>query len=170
MKTLNWNKLSELGLHERINREILHPLGLAITRNPETGHSEGALIADDGIWEYAPTLKTTILPNDEVKKQIEKLKENPMKPLPLTLKKQWFDMIASGQKTEEYREIKPYWTTRLKDPARYQTVQFKNGYSKHAPTVTLELLGITKGIGKPQWGAPHTRVYILQLGKILTKK
>lgn len=27
----------------------------------------------------------------------------------LTLKKQWFDMINDGIKTEEYREIKPYW-------------------------------------------------------------
>ena len=31
----------------------------------------------------------------------------------LTLKKKWFDMIASGEKPEEYREIKPYWIVRL---------------------------------------------------------
>ena len=31
----------------------------------------------------------------------------------LTLKKQWFDMIASGEKKEEYREIKDYWWMRL---------------------------------------------------------
>ena len=31
------------------------------------------------------------------------------KTLYLTLKKQWFDMINDGIKTEEYREIKPYW-------------------------------------------------------------
>jgi hypothetical protein len=36
-----------------------------------------------------------------------------MKVLHLTLKKRWFDMIASGEKTEEYREIKPYWAARL---------------------------------------------------------
>ena len=36
-----------------------------------------------------------------------------MKTLKLTLKKQWFDMILSGEKKEEYREIKPYWTKRL---------------------------------------------------------
>lgn len=33
--------------------------------------------------------------------------------LKLTLKKKWFDMIASGEKSEEYREIKPYWISRL---------------------------------------------------------
>ncbi len=35
--------------------------------------------------------------------------------LHLTLKKKWFDMIAYGEKPEEYREIKPYWITRLID-------------------------------------------------------
>lgn len=33
--------------------------------------------------------------------------------LTLTVSKQWFDMIAAGEKTEEYREIKPYWVARL---------------------------------------------------------
>lgn len=42
-----------------------------------------------------------------------------MKVLHLTLKKQWFDMIASGEKLEEYREIKPYWVSRLIDWSDY---------------------------------------------------
>jgi len=29
--------------------------------------------------------------------------------LHLTLTKNWFDLILSGEKKEEYREIKPYW-------------------------------------------------------------
>ena len=36
-----------------------------------------------------------------------------MKTLCLPLKKEWYEMIESGVKTEEYREIKPYWVTRL---------------------------------------------------------
>lgn len=35
--------------------------------------------------------------------------------LHLTLKKKWFDMIKSGDKREEYRDIKPYWASRLID-------------------------------------------------------
>lgn len=35
------------------------------------------------------------------------------KVLTLTVSKEWFDMILSGEKTEEYREIKPYWVARL---------------------------------------------------------
>lgn len=38
------------------------------------------------------------------------------KMLHLTLKKKWFDMIASGEKKEEYRESKPYWVNRFIKP------------------------------------------------------
>lgn len=46
------------------------------------------------------------------------------KVLILTVSKQWFDLIKAGEKTEEYREIKPYWVTRLydvfaKNPTKY---------------------------------------------------
>lgn len=33
--------------------------------------------------------------------------------LQLRLKKKWFDMILSGEKKEEYRDIKPFWAVRL---------------------------------------------------------
>ena len=36
-----------------------------------------------------------------------------MKILDLPLKKEWYNMIESGVKPEEYREIKPYWIKRL---------------------------------------------------------
>ncbi|EMA1801304.1 hypothetical protein SD377_001907 [Cronobacter turicensis] len=49
---LDWNQLSALGLIFRINHEILHPMGLAIFRDPDSGKSEGALIADDGVFSY----------------------------------------------------------------------------------------------------------------------
>lgn len=29
------------------------------------------------------------------------------------LKKEWYEKIKSGEKTIEYREVKPYWTTRI---------------------------------------------------------
>lgn len=36
-----------------------------------------------------------------------------MKNLQLSLKKRWFDLTKSGIKTEDYREITPYWATIL---------------------------------------------------------
>ena len=35
------------------------------------------------------------------------------KMLTFNLKKEWFDKIKSGEKTHEYREVKPYWTKRI---------------------------------------------------------
>lgn len=49
---ISWNELSARGLIIRINKEILHPIGLAVFRDPNTGISQGALIAPDGVWEY----------------------------------------------------------------------------------------------------------------------
>ena len=90
-----------------------------------------------------------------------------MKILHLTLKKQWFELIASGLKKEEYRELKPYWDCRLYKK-HYDAIKFRNGYQKNAPTMTVELKKITTGLGNISWGAPETEeVYILKLGKIL---
>lgn len=92
----------------------------------------------------------------------------PTKTLKLTLKKKWFDLIKSGLKTEEYRDIKPYWDKRLMSGQTFDKVSFKNGYSQSAPTFEIELKGIRCGIGRPEWGAPQDKpVYILQLGQLL---
>lgn len=77
MKSINWNQASELGLIERINNEILHPLGLAMTRNPKTGLSEGLLISDDGVWKYCESmqLKPVLSPN-QIQRQIKEFKND----------------------------------------------------------------------------------------------
>ena len=41
------------------------------------------------------------------------LSDDKKKVLTLTVSKQLFDMIVADKKTEEYREIKPYWVARL---------------------------------------------------------
>ncbi len=63
--------MSELGLIERVNKEILHPLGLGMSRNPETGFSEAVLIADDGIFEYGKSVVLKpILTKEEIQKRL----------------------------------------------------------------------------------------------------
>lgn len=89
-----------------------------------------------------------------------------MKTLQLTLKKQWFDMIYLGIKTEEYREIKPFWEKRL--DKHYDRVEFRNGYGHHVPAMTLEMNGVRKGQGKPEHGAPVESVFIISIGKLLS--
>jgi hypothetical protein len=92
--------------------------------------------------------------------------------LKLTLKKQWFDMILSGKKKEEYRECKPYWFNRLRgryanEFKKFDFVLFRNGYNQASPVIVVEFLEIVTGIGKSEWGAPKEDVIIIKLGKII---
>lgn len=95
--------------------------------------------------------------------------------LTLPIKKKWFDMILSGEKKEEYREIKPYWFIRFKNEfgCIYDEnlvihlgkgrVIFKNGYQKNAPKIMCKV-DITTGYGKPEWGAePSKMYYVLEI-------
>ena len=45
--------------------------------------------------------------------------------LALTVSKQWFDMIIAGKKTEEYREIKGFWMSRLLLIKNEESKEFK---------------------------------------------
>ena len=90
-----------------------------------------------------------------------------MKILHLTLKKKWFDMIKSGVKKEEYREMKPYWCKRLRNKG-YDAIKFTNGYNRDSPSFLIEIKERLTGLGIIEWGAPpEERVFILKLGKIL---
>lgn len=70
-----------------------------------------------------------------------------MKILHLTLTRKWFDLIASGSKTAEFREGKPYWRKRLLHSngvaIRYDEIHFRNGYSRNAPFMRVEWQGLS---------------------------
>ena len=114
-----------------------------------------------------------------------------MNEIHLTLKKHWWDMIASGEKKEEYREIKPYWIRRLCYAYRTQDVTckqsecekcfkaslcndgymcypfdevvFHKGYTSE--TMRFSVVGVHYGQGKIEWGAPEGEcVFIIKLG------
>lgn len=107
-------------------------------------------------------------------------------------RKKWFDMILSGEKTEEYRELKRYYDSRFRNAAmlknqEYQasvsefrnlaatvdqdigTVKFRNGYTTDAPYFLADCK-LTVGEGKPEWGAlPETEYYILKMKNVRRK-
>lgn len=87
-------------------------------------------------------------------------KKEPKPYLDLPLKKEWYEMIKSGGKREEYREIKPFWEKRLFKG--YTKVRFRYGYTNRCMMFTI--FGISKGIGRPEWGAPDHEVYIISFG------
>lgn len=91
-------------------------------------------------------------------------------------------MIASGEKKEEYREIKPYWINRLLDKdypqpiaidfelkescywSCFKFVCFHRGYTDIS--MTFQLKNVISGKGKHEWGAPQDKeVFILKLGR-----
>jgi hypothetical protein len=86
--------------------------------------------------------------------------------LHLPLKSEWYNLIESGIKTEEYREIKPYWIKRLcitdSNFKHYDKVKFSYGYTKKTMTFLIEK--ISKGKGKKEWGAMDDEVFIITLG------
>lgn len=91
--------------------------------------------------------------------------------LRLTIKKEWYDLIKSGVKTEEYREIKEYWNQRLRpngDIKEFDFIEFKNGYSKTSPVLITECNGIT--IGNPKQAGANlfeNDVFIISIGRIV---
>jgi hypothetical protein len=50
---------------------------------------------------------------------------------------------------------------------KYDIIEFRNGYSKDAPTMLVECKDIMTGVGRPEWGAPTEPVFILKLGAVL---
>ena len=100
----------------------------------------------------------------------------------LPIKKQWYDMILSGKKKEEYREIKPYYNSRFtkafdmnccddiwSDKDSKYEVMFRNGYSKKSPSFVARV-SMRIGAGKPEWDAePGKEYYVLKILEICRK-
>ena len=115
-------------------------------------------------------------------------KEKNQRILHLVLKRKWWDMIASGEKKEEYREFNEYWTKRLLILTRrgqdvfhyfgdldeseivkykdFDAICFHKGYTN--TTMTFENEGIEINYGREEWGAESDKLYfIIKLGKRL---
>lgn len=75
-----------------------------------------------------------------------------METLHLVLKSKWYDKIASGEKTSEYRECKPYWNNKFGGwkfptirPGRrpYRYVVFHRGYTDKTMEFEIRNIDIT---------------------------
>lgn len=112
-----------------------------------------------------------------------------MKTLTLSLKKQWFDMIKSGEKKEEYRECSEYWIRRfVKDKSLgfrgvddltdylasdvqdcldcldFDRLVFTLGYPKAGDAerrLTFKNPKIRISTGRPEWGAEPGKLYFV---------
>lgn len=99
--------------------------------------------------------------------------------LPLTRK--WFEMIKSGEKTEEYREYTPYWSKRLLAKncdgydgyKQFDEVEFTLGYPRKddlTRRIVFSNPKIRYGFARhgKEWGAEKDKgYYIITWGKKL---
>lgn len=95
----------------------------------------------------------------------------------LPIQGQWFDLILSGKKTEEYRDLKPYYRTRFRNEGLLDendkplpepfTIMLRNGYSRKSRFLTVKVT-LREGRGNPDLGAKPGKIcYILEIKKIL---
>lgn len=99
--------------------------------------------------------------------------------LNLTIKRRWFDMIASGEKREEYRSVNRYVNTAWErianddEPAAY-TMVLRNGYRMDSHALAVRVYGIILRNGNdsihPEWGEPTDRThFVIMLGDVLVR-
>jgi hypothetical protein len=100
--------------------------------------------------------------------------------LKTTLKREFFDAIYRGEKTEEYRDLSDFWMSRLlikeadgsysyEKFREYDTVLFRNGYNPDSPTMEVEWKGtyILEYLDEPK-DAFERYGFVIELGKVLT--
>lgn len=99
--------------------------------------------------------------------------------LNLTIKRQWFDMIASGQKREEYRsldnkKVGDKFVYRSGWPKGARVMVLRNGYRTDSPALAVRVYGIILRNGNdsvhPEWGEPTDRLHFaIMLGDVLVR-
>lgn len=77
------------------------------------------------------------------------------KDLHLVLRHKWFDMIKSGDKLEEYRDLTDYY--RKKIDGSHTNVVFHKGYTNEI--IRKKILSVSIGEGYEAWGAEKGKRY-----------
>lgn len=84
--------------------------------------------------------------------------------LDLVVEHRWYDMIAAGEKNEEYRAHSAYWDRRIGDKikagALWSRVRFRRGYTD--TSMTFAITQIVNGAGDPRKGAPLDPCWIIR--------
>lgn len=106
----------------------------------------------------------------------------PRNVLPLVLKGKWYDMIASGEKKEEYRDLKPFWINRIGKWHHQQLllgedkracvlyVAFSRGYKKADLFFEVDEVQKRHWATHRDWGEPDYPHFVLKLGKRIPKE
>jgi hypothetical protein len=82
-----------------------------------------------------------------------------------TLEREWFAKIVDRSKRIEYREIKPYWTSRLSKVRIPFRLVLRNGMSRPIPVLTVRIDRIVPNPRRK--GRKRTGSYALHIGRVL---
>jgi hypothetical protein len=99
----------------------------------------------------------------------------------LPIKEPWFSMILSGEKLEEYRGIKPYYTSRFSHVFEMHPyshiptgldkhrILFRNGYGADRPEF-VAVCSLDIKTGREEWGAESGKEYYTLTIHAITEK
>ena len=97
--------------------------------------------------------------------------------LNLTIRRKWLDMIASGEKREEYRradnrQVARAWSRWFNGLSSSGVAVFRAGYTMRSAAVVVELAGMTlrgaRNVLHPEWGEERgVARFVLELGRVL---
>ena len=101
--------------------------------------------------------------------------------LNLTIRRKWFNMIAQGIKTEEYRDCENrqvqrayLWASNNRDWSESRPVAvLRNGYRMDSRALVVRIVGFDlrgcESVKHPEWGEPkRSRLHIaVELGEVL---
>lgn len=90
--------------------------------------------------------------------------------LTLPIKRKWMDMIASGEKKEEYRDFTDYYDIRFTNTPKFWEegklqfyVKLRAGYRADSPSLVIQCW-LDVGEGKIEWGAePGKQYFVLHI-------
>lgn len=84
--------------------------------------------------------------------------------LKIVIKGEWFDEILAKRKTIEYRDVSPFWVSRLYKAdgkkRAYAFIEFINGYNKDARRLLTKFAGFSK----------RGNTFHIRIGTIVSKK
>jgi len=92
--------------------------------------------------------------------------------LHLVVTNKWYQQIVAGTKTEEYRQVKKHWISRLTwHGGKYKAfkyIKFVNGHQKNAPFAIAEFKYILlKEITHEHFGPSPVAVFAIGIGEVL---
>ena len=82
-----------------------------------------------------------------------------MQKLTTVIKRDWLRQIVTGDKTIEYRDITPYWESRIGPLTVPFTLRLINGMVARAPEVTVTVMKVVRNTRRGRFG--------LHIGKVL---